>query len=65
MLHHFALADPKPVISGPQLVSFEPKDQKRYLMFLQSEADGRYVAVSGQTDPVDAIKVLGRPNERP
>ena len=24
-LHHFTLADPKPMISGPQLVSFVPK----------------------------------------
>ena len=36
---------------GPGLVSFEPKDRKIYLLFLQQEPDGRYVAVSGQTDP--------------
>jgi len=60
VLHHFTLADPKAMMmSGPQLVFFEPKDKKRYLMFLQREADGRYVAVCGQTDPVYAIKELG------
>ena len=60
VLHHFTLADPnRRVMNGPQLVSFEPKEKKRYLMFLQREADGRYVAVCGQTDPVYAIKVLG------
>jgi hypothetical protein len=36
---------------GPGLVSFEPKDRKIYLLFLEREADGRYVAVSGQIDP--------------
>src|SRR5436190_17399761 len=30
VLHHFTLADPKPTFNGPQLVSFEPKDKKRY-----------------------------------
>jgi hypothetical protein len=59
VLHHFKLADPKPMLNGPQLVSFEPKDKKRYLMFLQKEADGRFVVVCGQTDPVHAIKELG------
>src|SRR5713101_1627447 len=28
VLHHFTLADPKPMLSGPQLLSFEPKDKK-------------------------------------
>jgi hypothetical protein len=52
VLHHYALADTKKIMmSGPGLVSFEPKDRKIYLIFLQQEADGRYVAVSGQTDP--------------
>jgi hypothetical protein len=59
VLHHFTLADPKPMNRGPQLVSFEPKDKKRYLMFLQRESDGRFAAVCGQTDPVYAIKELG------
>ena len=55
VLHHFKLANPGAQVSGPFLVSFEPKDKKRYLMFLQREADGRYVAVSGQTDPMLSI----------
>ena len=54
VLHHFTLVKPS-AARGPDLVSFEPKDKKRFLMFLQKEADGRYVAVSGQTDPQDAI----------
>ena len=44
--------------SDPRLVSFEPKDKKRYLMFLKKEADGRYIPVSGQYDPVDSIELL-------
>lgn len=58
VLHHFALDRPGAAANGPGLVSFAPKDQKRFLMFLQKEADGRYAAVSGQTDPDDAIKEL-------
>jgi hypothetical protein len=57
VLHHFTLVKPA-ADSGPDLVSFEPKDKKRFLMFLQKEADGRYVAVSGQTDPQDAIREI-------
>jgi hypothetical protein len=40
------------------LVSFNQEDKKRYLMFLQKEADGRYIAVCGQTDPAYSIKEL-------
>jgi hypothetical protein len=58
VLHHFMLAKPGVSFNGPGLASFEPKDNKRFLMFLQREADGRYVAVSGQTDPQDAIKEI-------
>jgi hypothetical protein len=57
VLHHFALAG-SPASRGPNLVSFAPKDQKRFLMFLQKEADGRYVAVCGQTDPEFSIREL-------
>lgn len=55
VLHHFAVA-PAPAGRGdPQLVSFKPEEKKQFLMFLQKEADGRYVAVSGQTDPLESI----------
>jgi hypothetical protein len=54
VLHHFALAS-APASRGPSLVSFKPEDKKQFLMFLQKEADGRYVAVSGQTDPDSSI----------
>ena len=58
VLHHFRLAKLEPMFNGPLLVAFEPKEKKRFLMFLQRDADGRYVAVSGQTDPKDAIKEI-------
>jgi hypothetical protein len=52
LLHHFKLADTREImIGGPRLVTFEPKDRKIYLLFLEQEADGRFVAVSGQTHP--------------
>jgi hypothetical protein len=57
VLHHFTLVK-SPADSGPDLVSFEPKDKKRFLMFLQKEADGRYVAVCGQTDPAYSIREI-------
>jgi hypothetical protein len=60
VLRHFSEAIPKQFgsDSDPRLVSFEPKDQKRYLMFLRKEGEGRYIAVSGQYDPVDSIQLL-------
>jgi hypothetical protein len=57
VLHHFRLVEPL-ADGGPDLVSFEPKDKKRFLMFLQKEADGRYVAVCGQTDPAFSIREI-------
>jgi len=39
------------------LVSFKPGGKKQFLMFLQKEADGRYVAVTGQTDP--QLSIIG------
>jgi hypothetical protein len=58
VLHHFKLAKPGVGFNDPMLVSFKPEEKKRYLMFLQKEADGRYVAVCGQTDPGYSIKEL-------
>ncbi len=57
VLHHFKLVEPA-ADNGPGLVSFEPKDKKRFLMFLRKEADGQYVAVCGQTDPINSIKEI-------
>ena len=52
-LHHYALQNPADgrVRGAPQLVSFDPKQHTSYLMFLKHEANGRYVPVTGQTDP--------------
>jgi hypothetical protein len=48
----------KPQLDGPGFVRFDPKDELQYLMFLVREPDGRYAAVSGQTDPNQAIEPL-------
>jgi hypothetical protein len=45
-------------LDGPGLISFEPNSHKQYLMFLQKEADGRYVAVTGQEDPIYSVQQL-------
>jgi len=51
VVHHYRLANTnKPMQGGPNLVSFDPKESKRYLLFLHREPDGRY-APSDQVDP--------------
>jgi len=59
VLYHLREDSQGPVDNGPQTVSFDPKRQRRYLLFLKREADGRCVSVTGQVDPVDGIKDLG------
>ena len=65
VLHHYRIADPKQSkLNGPNLVSFDPKEHTRFLLFLRREADGRYSPVSGQTDPaMDAVVKLGSISE--
>jgi hypothetical protein len=59
ILYHLR-ESPQPAMSvnGPGLVSFDPSTKRQYVMFLVREKDGRYAAVSGQTDPDMAIEVL-------
>jgi hypothetical protein len=60
VLHHYREAEPEQVsLNGPGLPSFEPKRQKAVLLFLKRAADGRYTAVSGQTDPDISVRALG------
>jgi hypothetical protein len=61
ILYHLREAAPPKgiVVNGPSLVSFEPKEKRRYLLFLRREQDGRYVSLTGQTDPAGAVKDLG------
>ena len=57
-LHHYRLANAsQPLINGPMLISFDPQQYTRFLLFLHRDADGRYSPVSGQTDPA-AFAVL-------
>ena len=44
---------------GPNLVSFDPKGNKQYRLFLKRESDGHFTPVSGQTDPADSISHWG------
>jgi hypothetical protein len=61
VLHHFKLpVTGQPMINGPGLVSFDPKEKKRFLLFLHKDEKDRWVAVSGQTDPDDAILEISR-----
>jgi hypothetical protein len=52
-------APPTVSANGPSLVSFDPKQKKRYLLFLRKEKDGRYAALTGQSDPAGSVKDLG------
>ena len=58
-LYHLREANPENVPNGPQLISFDLKGQRRYLLFLKREADGRFVPVTGQVDAAVGVKDLG------
>ncbi len=60
VLHHHRELPGSTAKNGPGLVSFDPKAPTQYLMFLVREPDGRYAAVSGFTDPDQAIEPLRR-----
>ncbi len=57
---HLREAEPQTVsVNGPGLVSFDARQKKRFLLFLKRDADGRYSALTGQTDPDGSVKDLG------
>jgi hypothetical protein len=59
VFHHLREAEKIPSINGPALVAFDPKERKRFLLFLKREEDGRYAPLTGQTDPACGVKDLG------
>jgi hypothetical protein len=60
VFHHLREADKRgPGFNEPQLVAFDPKENKRFLLFLKREPDGRYAPLTGQTDPATGVKDLG------
>ena len=61
ILHHYSVSGF--LINGPSLVSFNVQNKKTYILFLKRSVGGRYVAVSGQTDPINSIKALSDINE--
>ena len=61
-LHHYRLADPKDAsnANSVSLVSFTPKADHFYLLFLKCEADGRYAPLD-QTDPeVNSVEPVAK-----
>ena len=48
-----------PAVNAPMLVKFDVEARHKYLLFLKREAGGRYVPVTGQTDPAIGVKDLG------
>jgi hypothetical protein len=63
VLRHLRVSGQKPKdrisINGPCFVSFDPKSNGCYLMFLKRLPNGQYVSITGQVDPIDGIKSLG------
>ena len=59
VFHHLREAAPKLSVDGPGLVAFDPKSERKFLLFLKRESDGRYAPLTGQTDPDGSVKVLG------
>jgi hypothetical protein len=59
VLHHLRAADSRPQLNGPGTVAFDPKGQKRFLLFLKREADGRFAPLTGQTDADGSVRDLG------
>jgi hypothetical protein len=61
-LHHYRRADPPQILSGigptPMLVEFNPEESVCFLMFLVRKPDGRYMSVTGQTNPKTGILKL-------
>ena len=60
VFHHLREAEkPGLQFNGPRLVTFDPKEKKRFLLFLKHESDGRYAPLTGQTDPDGGVRDLG------
>ena len=58
-LHHLSYNSfTRPMTNGPSIVSFDPKKNKKYLLFLKRESDGRYITVWGQVDPQISIREI-------
>jgi hypothetical protein len=59
VFHHLRQVVSRPSRGAAGLVAFDPKEKKRFLMFLKRESDGRYASLTGQTDPDGGVKDLG------
>jgi hypothetical protein len=58
-LRYLRVTTQMPIANGPMLVSFDPSQKMRYLLFLRRNDDGTYSSITGQVDPVHGIKELG------
>ena len=55
ILHHYREGEYFIVESGPQLVDFRDSLRQPFLLYLKRENKNRYIAVSGQDDPLRSI----------
>lgn len=52
ILHHFCFVRGKKAgVTGPHLVTFDPKSEARYLLYLTQESTNQYAPFTGQWDP--------------
>jgi hypothetical protein len=63
VFHHDNMTEVQPVVNGPNLVSFDPRERTCFLLFLHKDPDGRYSPITGQTDPAlgSVVKLEGGP----
>jgi hypothetical protein len=59
VLYHLRQAKAENIPNGPQLISFDLKGRRRYLLFLKREKDGRFTSATGQMDAAVGVKDLG------
>jgi hypothetical protein len=61
-IFHYLRQEPPPklpIVNGAGLVSFDPKEKKRFLLFLRREPKGGFSSLTGQIDPIQGLKELG------
>ena len=62
LIFHYLRQEPppkEPIINGAELVSFQPKEKKRFLLFLRREPTGGFSSLTGQIDSIQGMKELG------
>ena len=66
VLHHYRLPDPgNPIRNGPSLLDFDGRTNDWFLLYLVKQPDGRFVPVTGQSDPAFSVVTVMASNTAP